>query len=130
MLVTSSCEHRCVFEIAGALQSKLDGVSSLCVRHVEGWRALACGAAAVSARADGRDTRPHSHLEQVRLDATHTHTICAHSVLVLSNIPFSSCRVNEPSNMSYVKVTVDKLLKGYDIRLRPDFGGNELVLHR
>ncbi|XP_036429791.1 gamma-aminobutyric acid receptor subunit beta-1 [Colossoma macropomum] len=30
---------------------------------------------------------------------------------------------NEPSNMSYVKVTVDKLLKGYDIRLRPDFGG-------
>ncbi|RXN06773.1 gamma-aminobutyric acid receptor subunit beta-1 [Labeo rohita] len=32
--------------------------------------------------------------------------------------------VNEPSNMSYVKVTVDKLLKGYDIRLRPDFGGD------
>ncbi|XP_042592596.1 gamma-aminobutyric acid receptor subunit beta-1-like isoform X1 [Cyprinus carpio] len=31
--------------------------------------------------------------------------------------------LNEPSNMSYVKVTVDKLLKGYDIRLRPDFGG-------
>ncbi|KAG7461630.1 hypothetical protein MATL_G00193200 [Megalops atlanticus] len=30
---------------------------------------------------------------------------------------------NEPSNMSYVKETVDKLLKGYDIRLRPDFGG-------
>ncbi|KAJ3612708.1 hypothetical protein NHX12_018966 [Muraenolepis orangiensis] len=29
---------------------------------------------------------------------------------------------NEPSNMSYVKATVDKLLKGYDIRLRPDFG--------
>uniref|UniRef100_A0A3P9J1F9 Gamma-aminobutyric acid type A receptor beta1 subunit n=1 Tax=Oryzias latipes TaxID=8090 RepID=A0A3P9J1F9_ORYLA len=26
--------------------------------------------------------------------------------------------------MSYVKATVDKLLKGYDIRLRPDFGGN------
>uniref|UniRef100_A0A8C4H8B4 Gamma-aminobutyric acid type A receptor subunit beta3 n=2 Tax=Dicentrarchus labrax TaxID=13489 RepID=A0A8C4H8B4_DICLA len=25
--------------------------------------------------------------------------------------------------MSYVKETVDKLLKGYDIRLRPDFGG-------
>ncbi|KAI3365967.1 hypothetical protein L3Q82_009801, partial [Scortum barcoo] len=31
--------------------------------------------------------------------------------------------VNEPSNMSFVKETVDKLLKGYDIRLRPDFGG-------
>ncbi|XP_040297932.1 gamma-aminobutyric acid receptor subunit beta-2 isoform X1 [Bufo bufo] len=30
---------------------------------------------------------------------------------------------NEPSNMSVVKETVDRLLKGYDIRLRPDFGG-------
>ncbi|KAI4877300.1 hypothetical protein NFI96_019883, partial [Prochilodus magdalenae] len=29
---------------------------------------------------------------------------------------------NEPGNMSFVKETVDKLLKGYDIRLRPDFG--------
>ncbi|XP_026531632.1 gamma-aminobutyric acid receptor subunit beta-1-like isoform X2 [Notechis scutatus] len=32
--------------------------------------------------------------------------------------------VNEPSNISYVKDTVDRLLKGYDIRLRPDFGGS------
>uniref|UniRef100_A0A4W5QJF0 Gamma-aminobutyric acid type A receptor subunit beta2 n=1 Tax=Hucho hucho TaxID=62062 RepID=A0A4W5QJF0_9TELE len=32
-------------------------------------------------------------------------------------------RVNDPSNMSIVKETVDRLLKGYDIRLRPDFGG-------
>ncbi|XP_013932013.1 PREDICTED: gamma-aminobutyric acid receptor subunit beta-3-like [Thamnophis sirtalis] len=31
--------------------------------------------------------------------------------------------VNDPGNMSFVKETVDKLLKGYDIRLRPDFGG-------
>ncbi|XP_053287388.1 gamma-aminobutyric acid receptor subunit beta-3 [Pleuronectes platessa] len=31
--------------------------------------------------------------------------------------------VNERGNMSFVKETVDKLLKGYDIRLRPDFGG-------
>ncbi|XP_061635255.1 gamma-aminobutyric acid receptor subunit beta-3 isoform X3 [Phyllopteryx taeniolatus] len=31
--------------------------------------------------------------------------------------------VKEPGNMSFVKDTVDKLLKGYDIRLRPDFGG-------
>uniref|UniRef100_A0A8D0LAZ8 Neurotransmitter-gated ion-channel ligand-binding domain-containing protein n=1 Tax=Sphenodon punctatus TaxID=8508 RepID=A0A8D0LAZ8_SPHPU len=31
--------------------------------------------------------------------------------------------VNETGNMSYVKETVDRLLKGYDIRLRPDFGG-------
>ncbi|KFR01832.1 hypothetical protein Y956_14121 [Nipponia nippon] len=30
--------------------------------------------------------------------------------------------VNDPSNMSLVKETVDRLLKGYDIRLRPDFG--------
>ncbi|XP_060053045.1 gamma-aminobutyric acid receptor subunit beta-2 [Erinaceus europaeus] len=31
--------------------------------------------------------------------------------------------VSDPSNMSLVKETVDQLLKGYDIRLRPDFGG-------
>ncbi|XP_028451096.1 gamma-aminobutyric acid receptor subunit beta-2 isoform X3 [Perca flavescens] len=31
--------------------------------------------------------------------------------------------VGDPSNMSLVKETVDRLLKGYDIRLRPDFGG-------
>ncbi|XP_046728404.1 gamma-aminobutyric acid receptor subunit beta-1 isoform X3 [Silurus meridionalis] len=42
--------------------------------------------------------------------------------VTLGRTPISH-RVNEPSNMSYVKVTVDKLLKGYDIRLRPDFGG-------
>ena len=34
-----------------------------------------------------------------------------------------SASVNDPSNMSLVKETVDRLLKGYDIRLRPDFGG-------
>ncbi|KAK7880417.1 hypothetical protein WMY93_032951 [Mugilogobius chulae] len=37
--------------------------------------------------------------------------------------------VNEPGNMSFVKDTVDKLLKGYDIRLRPDFGGKLPVLN-
>lgn len=31
--------------------------------------------------------------------------------------------------MSFVKETVDKLLKGYDIRLRPDFGGKMLLLY-
>ncbi|XP_072301790.1 gamma-aminobutyric acid receptor subunit beta-2-like [Eucyclogobius newberryi] len=31
--------------------------------------------------------------------------------------------VHNPSNMTLVKETVDRLLKGYDIRLRPDFGG-------
>ncbi|XP_048834046.1 gamma-aminobutyric acid receptor subunit beta-3-like isoform X2 [Brienomyrus brachyistius] len=30
---------------------------------------------------------------------------------------------NESGNIYFVKETVDKLLKGYDIRLRPDFGG-------
>lgn len=42
--------------------------------------------------------------------------------LIFLNL-FSALSANEPSNMSYVKATVDKLLKGYDIRLRPDFGG-------
>lgn len=41
------------------------------------------------------------------------------SLLLLSH----SVRANDPSNMSVVKETVDRLLKGYDIRLRPDFGG-------
>ncbi|XP_075937667.1 gamma-aminobutyric acid receptor subunit beta-3 [Anarhichas minor] len=36
--------------------------------------------------------------------------------------------VNEPGNMSSVKNTVDKLLKGYDIRLRPDFGGKPVAV--
>lgn len=35
---------------------------------------------------------------------------------------------NDPSNMSLVKETVDRLLKGYDIRLRPDFGGNSTAI--
>lgn len=30
--------------------------------------------------------------------------------------------------MSYVKETVDRLLHGYDIRLRPDFGGEAPAL--
>ncbi|XP_062384481.1 gamma-aminobutyric acid receptor subunit beta-3-like [Sardina pilchardus] len=40
-------------------------------------------------------------------------------------ITFVCCAqsANEPGNMSFVKETVDRLLKGYDIRLRPDFGG-------
>ncbi|KAG8452164.1 hypothetical protein GDO86_004093 [Hymenochirus boettgeri] len=36
--------------------------------------------------------------------------------------------VNDPGNMSFVKETVDKLLKGYDIRLRPDFGGSPVAV--
>lgn len=40
-----------------------------------------------------------------------------------------SASVNDPSNMSVVKETVDRLLKGYDIRLRPDFGGKSTRFH-
>uniref|UniRef100_F7BAJ7 Gamma-aminobutyric acid (GABA) A receptor, beta 2 n=1 Tax=Xenopus tropicalis TaxID=8364 RepID=F7BAJ7_XENTR len=36
--------------------------------------------------------------------------------------------VNDPSNMTLVKETVDRLLKGYDIRLRPDFGGDPVAV--
>lgn len=43
-------------------------------------------------------------------------------------IVISFLSVNDPSNMSLVKETVDRLLKGYDIRLRPDFGGNGVAL--
>uniref|UniRef100_A0A671VHL0 Gamma-aminobutyric acid type A receptor subunit beta3 n=1 Tax=Sparus aurata TaxID=8175 RepID=A0A671VHL0_SPAAU len=50
-------------------------------------------------------------------EATDPGVNCLHARCLVS---FS---VNEPGNMSYVKETVDKLLKGYDIRLRPDFGG-------
>ncbi|TNN72556.1 Gamma-aminobutyric acid receptor subunit beta-1 [Liparis tanakae] len=42
---------------------------------------------------------------------------------LLASVVCGAQRANEPSNMSFVKATVDKLLKGYDIRLRPDFGG-------
>ncbi|KAJ8385796.1 hypothetical protein AAFF_G00182400 [Aldrovandia affinis] len=45
------------------------------------------------------------------------------SLLLMVAIVSCTQSANEPSNMTYVKVTVDKLLKGYDIRLRPDFGG-------
>ncbi|OCT88351.1 gamma-aminobutyric acid receptor subunit beta-2 isoform X1 [Xenopus laevis] len=36
--------------------------------------------------------------------------------------------VNDASNMTLVKETVDRLLKGYDIRLRPDFGGDPVAV--
>ena len=47
--------------------------------------------------------------------------------LMVSFLYFSA---NEPGNMSFVKETVDKLLKGYDIRLRPDFGGTSTLFLR
>ncbi|XP_074528170.1 gamma-aminobutyric acid receptor subunit beta-2 [Halichoeres trimaculatus] len=43
--------------------------------------------------------------------------------VLLSAVSAQSTGPNDPSNMSVVKETVDRLLKGYDIRLRPDFGG-------
>ncbi|XP_073335624.1 gamma-aminobutyric acid receptor subunit beta-2 isoform X3 [Pagrus major] len=43
--------------------------------------------------------------------------------LVVTAVSAQSVGANDPSNMSLVKETVDRLLKGYDIRLRPDFGG-------
>uniref|UniRef100_A0AAY4BSI0 Gamma-aminobutyric acid receptor subunit beta-2 n=2 Tax=Clupeocephala TaxID=186625 RepID=A0AAY4BSI0_9TELE len=50
---------------------------------------------------------------------------CCRGVWTLPLIVAVVCAqsVNDPSNMSLVKETVDRLLKGYDIRLRPDFGG-------
>ncbi|XP_062412236.1 gamma-aminobutyric acid receptor subunit beta-3 isoform X1 [Sardina pilchardus] len=45
------------------------------------------------------------------------------SVPVIVAVMCCAQSANEPGNMSFVKETVDKLLKGYDIRLRPDFGG-------
>uniref|UniRef100_A0A8B9BKM5 Uncharacterized protein n=1 Tax=Anser brachyrhynchus TaxID=132585 RepID=A0A8B9BKM5_9AVES len=41
----------------------------------------------------------------------------------VTTTPALTNSADEPSNMSYVKETVDGLLHGYDIRLRPDFGG-------
>lgn len=40
-----------------------------------------------------------------------------------TNISWYYCSIRDPSNMPVVKDTVDRLMKGYDIRLRPDFGG-------
>ncbi|XP_003973875.1 gamma-aminobutyric acid receptor subunit beta-3 isoform X4 [Takifugu rubripes] len=48
--------------------------------------------------------------------------------LVVAVMRLRSQSVNQPGNMSFVKDTVDKLLKGYDIRLRPDFGGRPVAV--
>ncbi|KAE8625636.1 hypothetical protein XENTR_v10006346 [Xenopus tropicalis] len=50
------------------------------------------------------------------------------SVPILISMVCSTQSVNDPGNMSFVKETVDKLLKGYDIRLRPDFGGSPVAV--
>ncbi|XP_030065520.1 gamma-aminobutyric acid receptor subunit beta-4 isoform X1 [Microcaecilia unicolor] len=47
----------------------------------------------------------------------------------LAALCFVCCAQSLPSgNISVVKKTVDKLLKGYDIRLRPDFGGSPVTV--
>ncbi|EMP31990.1 Gamma-aminobutyric acid receptor subunit beta-4, partial [Chelonia mydas] len=38
------------------------------------------------------------------------------------------CFSQSTGNISVVKEIVDKLLKGYDVRLRPDFGGNPVTV--
>ncbi|XP_028837554.1 gamma-aminobutyric acid receptor subunit beta-1 [Denticeps clupeoides] len=53
-------------------------------------------------------------------ERAHWALLCLHAAVA---VVLGAQSPSEPSNMSYVKVTVDKLLKGYDIRLRPDFGG-------
>lgn len=54
--------------------------------------------------------------------------VCAGFFIHSCLLSFFFFSVNDPSNMSLVKETVDRLLKGYDIRLRPDFGGNGIAL--
>ncbi|KAL4641870.1 gamma-aminobutyric acid receptor subunit beta-1-like isoform X2 [Arapaima gigas] len=53
------------------------------------------------------------------------HRAGIHVLSLLLMVATVNCaqRAHEPNSMLYVKATVDKLLKGYDIRLRPDFGG-------
>lgn len=43
--------------------------------------------------------------------------------MVLTLVVFALSSSTGSTGMSVAKTTVDKLLKGYDIRLRPDFGG-------
>uniref|UniRef100_A0A3Q3K8Z7 Gamma-aminobutyric acid receptor subunit beta-2 n=1 Tax=Monopterus albus TaxID=43700 RepID=A0A3Q3K8Z7_MONAL len=57
------------------------------------------------------------------LDTLWSNSISYLSLLLVYLFFIYSASVSDPSNMSLVKETVDRLLKGYDIRLRPDFGG-------
>lgn len=63
-------------------------------------------------------------LKNTSLDAPQC--VVLNSVVHTLLLSVRSASVSDPSNMSVVKETVDRLLKGYDIRLRPDFGGNFL----
>lgn len=57
------------------------------------------------------------------MNVSYLHVLCSFSLSLSLFFPLYSAGANDPSNMSLVKETVDRLLKGYDIRLRPDFGG-------
>uniref|UniRef100_A0A7N8XJL4 Gamma-aminobutyric acid type A receptor subunit beta4 n=1 Tax=Mastacembelus armatus TaxID=205130 RepID=A0A7N8XJL4_9TELE len=51
------------------------------------------------------------------------------TVTLLLLLPLlSRTDINKITGMSVAKTTVDKLLKGYDIRLRPDFGGPPVIV--
>uniref|UniRef100_A0AAQ5ZNQ5 Gamma-aminobutyric acid type A receptor beta2 subunit a n=2 Tax=Amphiprion TaxID=80969 RepID=A0AAQ5ZNQ5_AMPOC len=72
---------------------------------------------------------PHSHPETTsktvamgRIRKDHF-GILTFSLLVTFVWAQSVKDIKDPSNMPLVKETVDRLMKGYDIRLRPDFGG-------
>ncbi|XP_055499380.1 gamma-aminobutyric acid receptor subunit beta-4-like isoform X2 [Leucoraja erinacea] len=50
------------------------------------------------------------------------------SVLTGLSVVYWAQSVNGIGNISMVKRTVDRLLRGYDIRLRPDFGGSPVTV--
>ncbi|MEQ2227791.1 Gamma-aminobutyric acid receptor subunit alpha-6 [Ilyodon furcidens] len=72
---------------------------------------------------------PHSHPEAIRKTVAmgrmreNHFGILTFSLLVTFIWAQSVKDIKDPSNMPLVKETVDRLMKGYDIRLRPDFGG-------
>ncbi|KAK5620393.1 Gamma-aminobutyric acid receptor subunit alpha-6 [Crenichthys baileyi] len=71
---------------------------------------------------------PHSHPEAIRKTVAmgrireNHFGILTFSLLVTFIWAQSVKDIKDPSNMPLVKETVDRLMKGYDIRLRPDFG--------
>lgn len=67
-------------------------------------------------------------------DTIHNLSWCSFVFCFLFPFHYLNCHVvssysssTGSSGMSVAKTTVDKLLKGYDIRLRPDFGGKCVV---
>ncbi|XP_061901857.1 gamma-aminobutyric acid receptor subunit beta-2a isoform X2 [Entelurus aequoreus] len=96
-----------------------------------GDRQCACAAHWLLCTVSGKlDVRaPHSHpetasktVEMGRIRKNHF-GILTFSLLATFVGTQSVKDLKDPSNMPLVKETVDRLMKGYDIRLRPDFGG-------